>query len=119
MAVEHEAFQRELVQVLAQASGLARPRRRGAPALLVVDARPHVRVTVPPGAGAISDAEAAALQALVRQLHTQHGVPFQTAWTLVNAHSGVPSYRLTPAARFPAATAYLQHWIDTGLPPAV
>lgn len=118
MAVEHEAFQKELVQVLAQAAGLDKPQRRGAPAFVVVDARPHVRVTIQPGADKISDAEAAALQALVRELHGRQGVPFQTAWTLLNQHNGVPSYRLTPAAAFDEAAAFLQHWIDTGLPPA-
>jgi hypothetical protein len=118
MAVEHEAFQKQLVQVLAQATGLDKPRRRGAPAIVVVDARPHLRDTIQPGADKISDADAAALQALVRELHQRQGVPFQTAWTLLNQHNGVPSYRLTPARRFAAAAEYLRHWIRTGLPPA-
>lgn len=117
MAVEHEAFQKQLVQVLAQASGLDKPQRRGAPAIVVIDARPHVRVTIRPGADKISDDEAAALQALVRELHQRQGMPFQTVWTLLNQRNGVPSYRLTPAGRFAAATDYLRHWISTGLPP--
>jgi hypothetical protein len=115
MAVEHEAFQRELVQALAQASGIDKPLRRAA---TPPEVRPRVLVTAQPGAGAISDAQAVVLQQLVRDINAKHHAPFQTIWTLVNAHSGVPSYRLTPAEAFDAAAFYLQHWIDTGLPPA-
>lgn len=115
MAVEHEAIREQLVALLADLGGLDQPMPRPQ---VSIDVRPRVRVTVQPGTGAISDGQALLLQQLVREVHARHHAPFQTIWTLVNQHSGVPSYRLTPAEAFDAAAFYLQHWIDTGLPPA-
>lgn len=114
MAVEHEAFREQLIALLADLSGLdqAIPRPR-----VTVDAPPPAHRTVTLG-GAISETQAMLLQQLVRDVNAKHHAPYQTIWALVNQHSGVTSYRLTPAENFDAAAFYLQHWIDTGLPPA-
>lgn len=108
MSVEREALHVELRSFLTEVVGLEKPIRRDRIHAAANDAQPS----------AISDAQAVVLQQLVRDVNAKHHAPFQTVWTLVNQHSGVSSYRLTPAEAFDAAAFYLQHWIDTGLPPA-
>jgi hypothetical protein len=79
--------------------------------------RPRVIVAITPSDGCISDTEAAALHALVREVVTATQAPYQTIWSSLNTRMGVPSYRLTPARMYARAVAFLEHWRDSGLPP--
>ncbi len=85
--------------------------------LVVHISRPKYVVPIPEGVACITHEQAAALSALVRAIVETHKAPFQTVWSSLNMRMGVVSYRLTPAASFDRAAAFLAHWRDTGLPP--
>ena len=79
--------------------------------------RPRFICVIKPGSGHIDDVQAAHLQSMVRCIVGKHHVPFQTVWTLLNRHAGVPSYRLTPQSEFSRCVAFLEYWSETSLPP--
>lgn len=78
-------------------------------------ARP--RVVVQPDDGAITSAQAAKLQALVKdivELETKvkrSPSSFQKVWGALNRKMGVAGYREIPSGRFELARKYLQEWI--------
>ena len=134
--VEHEALSAELRDFLAQAGPFDKPIpvaltpqqqaelaaagvtiTPGMPVVVHIS-RPRIVVPVTPDMGCISEAQCVELAAMVRAIVDQHRAPYQSVWTLLNQHCGVRSYRLIHAAAAPRAVAFLQHWIDTGLPPA-
>lgn len=80
----------------------------------------HVTRTVAevkPGAEHITDAQAATLTELVHEIARleeqlkQKPKGHRAIWGALNAHCGVPKYRLIKQADFPAAQKYLQQWI--------
>jgi hypothetical protein len=79
--------------------------------------RTNTIAEVKPGIEHISDEQAAALHALVNKVVEtearlkQKPRAHQTVWSAVNAHCGVPRYRLIKTVDFAKARKYLHEWI--------
>ena len=71
------------------------------------------RVTVTPGDGVISEEQAARLKGLIDDWVATHNavkraqLTHQAAWSKLNKHGKVASYRMTPSAKFPAQERWL------------
>lgn len=88
------------------------------PPVVVQIVRERVVVPITPGMDCISEQQCVALGGMVRAIVESHHAPWQTVWSSLNTHMGVRSYRLIHAGAAPRAVAFLEHWRDTGLPPA-
>ena len=74
-------------------------------------ARRRVQVNVQPGAGAITQAQAAEIQELVKKVVDVSGKPFPTVWGVLKKKYRYTSYLLLPAVQFEDVRAYLRKWI--------
>lgn len=89
----------------------------GVPVIVQI-VRERIVVPVTPEMGCISEQQCVVFGNLVRAIVETHHAPWQTVWSSLNAYMGVRSYRLIHAGAAPRAGAFLQHWLDTGLPPS-
>ena len=90
----------------------------GRDVIQIITERPKFTVYVNRDDGHISDAQAATLKRLVRDIverlaERQRPPTFSHVWRTLNDEMRVPSYRLTPAARFGAAESFLMQWRDS------